>query len=473
MGQITEQFTRIAFDNPNLEMKLTHNSKLVYFLQRNQSIEERIGELVGKDIQKNLIHIGNDERGVGVDAWICSPSVSRGTNKYQYTFLNGRYIRDKFISHAIKEAYRGMLEPSKHPITFIFLKMPYESYDVNVHPTKTEVRFDNSNLIHSQVLASLREKILNVKVRIVGDTGKVQITPLSGSVDKAFSEQMTIDSPVSFDDAMKNNEYGDRVKESMENFFEQSPRKLPSSLPNFWEKGHSTGTKSYSTGRAGLMLTHKFEPITFDKPQDFPLVDESLKKPSQRWMQVHNSYILVENDEGFEIIDQHALHERIIYERMYAKVENAEGGRLESQRLLIPETFDVRPEQEELLEMCKDLFDKLGIEVEQFGPGIWAIQSFPTLLKKANASEFMNTVIGKLSETAIEPGSEELVHFILDTAACKAAIKAGQKLSDQEIEHLLEEAEKTPRSERCPHGRPSRITFSIKSLDKQFKRTGF
>jgi len=204
-----------------------------------------------------------------------------------------------------------------------------------------------------------------------------------------------------------------------------------------------------------------------------PLHSDESAAPRLNWMQVQNSYIIIETETGMDVIDQHAYHERIIYEKMYARVVAPETERLESQKLLIPDTFELRAGQEELLELCTDVLHKLGIDVAPFGPGVWAVQSFPTLLRKAKPAEFMEELIEKLAETHIAPGSEELVHFILDTASCKAAIKAGQKLSEMEVVHMLEEAERTQRSGRCPHGRPARISFTKDALDKQFKRTGF
>ncbi|ARN57761.1 DNA mismatch repair endonuclease MutL [Sedimentisphaera salicampi] len=479
MGHISEQFTRLALANPQLEMKLSHNRRVLHNLPKGQSIEQRIGELISKEIRDNLISIENQERGIMVRAQICTPSISRGTNKFQYTFLNGRYIRDKFISHAIKEAYRGLLEPGKHPVTFIFLEMPYESYDVNVHPTKTEIRFDNPNLVHSQVLASLREKLLNVKTEVQGSISSAEFDRFpSGGESGKSNAGAAFQTSEGLDEAMNRNssEYAERIRESMQNFFENSGSGARKDLPGFWNQRPSGGAGIQSPRRpfapdepSGRRFERAAEDFSLPPIENRPETELPLKK----WLQVHNSYILNETEDGFEIIDQHALHERIIYEKMYARIKDQSTGALESQKLLIPETFEVREKDREILESSIELLEKLGIHIEPFGPETWAVQSFPTLLRKASPSEFMSDFVERLSDTQIQPGREELVHCVLDTASCKAAIKAGQKLGDEEIQHLLEEAEQTERSSRCPHGRPSRIRFSIKDLEKQFKRTGF
>ena len=164
MGHITEHFTRIALANNNLDMTLIHNGRELYRLAGEQDIRRRITELFSPEIAENLIETESDERGLHLFALLGGPGTSRTNNKLQYVFLNGRFIRDKFISHAIREAYRGSLEPDRFPVIFLFIQMPYEDYDVNVHPTKIEVRFYNANLVHSQVLGCLREKLLGTNL---------------------------------------------------------------------------------------------------------------------------------------------------------------------------------------------------------------------------------------------------------------------------------------------------------------------
>jgi DNA mismatch repair protein MutL len=188
------------------------------------------------------------------------------------------------------------------------------------------------------------------------------------------------------------------------------------------------------------------------------------------FLQIHNSYILMQTEEGFEIIDQHALHERIIYEEMAGKLNS---GKLVSQRQLIPETFDVMADQKQAIESNLELIEKLGIELEPFGPSTMAIQAFPVMLEKVNQLEFVTNLLDKLCDKNLGLDAELLVHEVLDMAACKAAIKAGQPLSQSEMQQLLKDKETTERASRCPHGRPTTIRFTMSDLEKQFKRTGF
>jgi DNA mismatch repair protein MutL len=193
--------------------------------------------------------------------------------------------------------------------------------------------------------------------------------------------------------------------------------------------------------------------------------------PAQEYLQIHDSYIVAQADDGFLIIDQHALHERIMYEELCRRLASDESSKLQSQKLLIPETFEPTSAQLDVINNNKDLLDRLGIELEPFGPGIFAVQGFPTLLNKVRPMEFITDLLDILCDSVGKIDSERLLHKILDMAACKAAVKAGQKLSPAEIAQLLADKQTIERAARCPHGRPTVIKFGLAELEKQFKRT--
>jgi len=181
MGHITEQFTRIALANDNLDLTLIHNGRELHRLLSQESICRRIAGLfptLSIRTSEDLIEAASSEKGLQVFALLGKPGVSRTNNRFQYVFLNGRFIRDKFISHAIREAYRGLLEPNRFPVVFLFIQMPFEDYDVNVHPTKIEVRFYNANLVHSQILGALREKLLGTNLEVSGKLPEVPLPQL-------------------------------------------------------------------------------------------------------------------------------------------------------------------------------------------------------------------------------------------------------------------------------------------------------
>lgn len=416
-GHISEQFTRIALANSKIDLTLIHNGRELYRLQSNQGLRQRITELFSSEIAENLIETNANEKGLNIFALLGKPEIARTNNKFQYIFLNGRFIRDKIISHAIKEAYRGHLEQNRYPVIFLFTEMSPDDYDVNVHPTKIEVRFYNSNLVHSQILAALREKLLGTNLDV---EAKIPVAQFGTKQPRSRE-----------------------INDAMTDFFE---RYRPS------QDQHRLGFQSYSTQSETISAAAE-QVVYGEKPKA---------------IQIHDSFIITQTDEGFSIIDQHALHERIMYEDLCARIS---GGKLESQKLLIPETFEVTEAEAEIIKNNTELTEKLGIELAPFGPKTYACQAFPSLLAKINPVDFTRDLIGIInnSDTNIEP--QGLLDEILNMAACKAAIKAGQPLSDKEIEQLLRDKEKTEKSSRCPHGRPTTIKFSITELEKQFKRT--
>ncbi len=443
VSHIKEHFTRIALAHDNLDLTLRNNGKEVYRLLGGQSVRERIEILFGEGVAEDLLTTSRAERGMQIHAYMAKPVAARASSKYQYLFLNGRFIRDKFILHAVKEAYRGLMEPNKYPVVFLFIQMPPEDYDVNVHPTKTEVRFDNSNLVHSEVLAVLRDKLLSTNLDVGGRV------PTNDSLMNDFDA-----GPATEGELRK-----ERIHRAMEDFFKkpassQSQRTFTFSKPSHSHRGHS--------------------PISMPSPSisDEPMYDEMPHREpwmAREFLQVHNSYILLQSEEGFTVIDQHALHERIIYEQMTRRLRE---GNLPAQRLLMPLSFEVTNAQNEAFESQGELFEKLGIELEPFGPDTLAIQSFPAMLDKADPVEFVTEMLDKLIDDD-KADAERLLHEILDMASCKAAIKAGQALSQEEIAQLLKDKDIVHRTSRCPHGRPTTIAFSIQELEKQFKRTGF
>jgi hypothetical protein len=168
MSHINEHFTRIALACEKLDLTLSHNGRQTYRLLSGQGVRDRVAVLFGQALAEDLIETSRAERGMQIRAFLAKPSAARASGAYQYLFLNGRFIRDKFILHAVKEAYRGLMEPNRYPVVFLFIQMPPEDFDVNVHPTKVEVRFDNANLVHSEVLSVLRDKLLSANLDVGG-----------------------------------------------------------------------------------------------------------------------------------------------------------------------------------------------------------------------------------------------------------------------------------------------------------------
>jgi DNA mismatch repair protein MutL len=440
MSHITEHFTRIALAHDDLDLTLNHNGREVYRLLSGQGVKERIQVLFGQSLAEDLVETRRAERGMQIRALLAKPVAARASGKYQYLFLNRRFIRDRFVLHAVKEAYRGLMEPNKYPVVFLFMQMPPEDYDVNVHPTKTEVRFDNANLIHSQVLAVLRDKLLGSNLDVGGKAPAAK--PFSSDHLSGFGA----------------GHRKERIQQAMSDFFSRPASSQHQRKFSFSNTGRGEPLSQTAQSSAEMTLP------------DMPAFEQSESWHSKQFLQVHNSYILLQSEDGFVVVDQHALHERILYEQMVKRLNE---GNLPSQQLLMPHSFEVTNAQLEAYESQKDLFVKLGIEVEPFGPNTLAVQTFPALLDKADPVEFVKETLDKLVQEEANSDQERLIHDVLDMAACKAAVKAGQSLSEEEMGQLLKDKDIVQRTSRCPHGRPTTISFSLKELEKQFKRTGF
>jgi DNA mismatch repair protein MutL len=427
MGHISEHFSRVALAKSHLDLTLIHNTRELYRLPAGQGLRQRIVQLFSSEIAENLIETESSEKGLHVFALMGRPDVARTNRNFQYVFVNGRFIRDKFISHAIKEAYRGTLQPDRFPVIFLFIRMPCEDVDVNVHPTKIEVRFCNANLVHSQILGCLRERLLATNLET-----PARLPLPAGTFAEPKADSSTV-------------VRSQKITEAMAEFL----------------KKHRPGPAAHQFERSAARDQRPYQQAT--QPAEY---DSTAAQ--KKFMQIHDAFIVAQTEDGFVVIDQHALHERILYESLCRRIS---ADKLESQRLLIPESFELTDSQAAAIETNSDLIERLGIELAPFGPRTMAIQAFPTLLSRAAPLDFVRDMLDLLSEKGPALDAEALLEELLNMAACKAAIKAGQKLSDAEIEHLLAERQTFDSAGHCPHGRPTTIKLSLRELEKQFRRT--
>jgi len=421
-GHITEVFIRIALANAALDMTLLSNGREIYRLSGKDGLGRRIADLFSAEISQDLIETESQEKGLQILALIGGSHTSRTNNKFQYVFLNGRFIHDKFISHAIKEAYRGIIEPDRFPVVFLFIKLPFEDYDVNVHPTKIEVRFFNSNLIHSQILGVLRQKLLGTNIETPVKLPAKDNDNITGTGQRSQN-----------------------ITDAMAEFF-----------------------KRHRPAHSQQQISFPYKPAERNSIGRIEKETQYAERHPLNAIQIHDNYIVAQTEDGFIIVDQHALHERIMYENLRRRIS---AGSLESQKLLIPESFEITDAQAETIKNNSELIEKLGIELAAFGPKTMAIQSFPSILSKVSPLDFVGDLIDLLENRELNLDAQRLLDEILNMAACKAAIKAGQKLNDREIEQLLADGKTVDCAGRCPHGRPTTIKFSMSELEKQFKRT--
>ncbi|MBL8879466.1 MAG: DNA mismatch repair endonuclease MutL [Phycisphaerales bacterium] len=492
-GHTSEQLARIALAQPRVAFTLVNQKRSVHDLSVTDDTRKRIADLFGPELARPLIAIRREGDDVLIEGLVAPPAESRGSTKWEYVFVNGRFIRDRFVSHAIKEAYRSLIDPSRYPVAFLFISINPAHVDVNVHPTKVEVRWRDSNYIHGQVLAALRERFqsmnLDHSLRARPDqeahregvrqamvdffTGAARGSPQSSGAGPAIS---------AIRPAARQSEAGSASQFAFQARRPDAPFTAARQLPTVGLDRDAIESQRDSVGGAtvarepspaqehcGESPAHEIEGAAPSGQREIPrgASPRPFEFRPPRAIQLHDTYLVVETDTGMLVIDQHALHERILYEEFQRRVTDRS---LESQRMLIPDIVSAPPDRLEALESHADTLARLGIELTQAGPNTVALHAFPSFLERVDRSEFVRDLLDLLAEPGARPAADTLLHKILDMMACKAAVKAGDPLTLDEIHALLQRRELAERSSHCPHGRPTTLQFSLAELERQFKR---
>jgi DNA mismatch repair protein MutL len=473
IGHCTEAFTRIALAQPGIHFTLRHNDKLLFDLPPTANWRERIAAFFGRDIEQSLIPLDNTDGDVRLFGFAADPEHSRANNRMQYLLLNGRFIRDRSLQHALSEAYRGLLLTGRFPIAFLRLEVPADAVDVNVHPTKLEVRFADSGRIYSLLLGTIRKKFLSTDLTTrVGTSAAVEPGADAADAVAAQEHRRTLvdwakgalgGQPIAGDD-----------QGALELRFE--PPKGPplelNRLERAWQPPPISARQHEAAEYAGRQ-TMKFAGVESDREayasrSPGSVMEQQPDSRSYLGFQVHNRYLITENEDGMVVIDQHALHERILYEQLREKVL---AGQMEMQRLLVPEPVTLAPTDLAAALAARETLAKLGIEVEEFGGDTVLVSSYPAMLANLSPGELLRQVVELLTSSHKNPERRDLLDELLHMIACKAAIKAGDYLAPEEITALLEQRHHYQDSHHCPHGRPTALVFTREELDRRFKRT--
>jgi DNA mismatch repair protein MutL len=457
-GHVSEAFMRIALAVPQVHFTLRHNEKPIFELAAHDGWLERIAQCFGRELADNLIWVESVEDEVQLSGYVAHPGQSRSHNRMQYFFLNRRHIRDRALQHALGEAYRGLLMVGRFPIAFLVLQMPPELVDVNVHPTKLEVRFQDSGRLYSQLLGTLRGKFLTTDL-----TARIHTAADEGPVADPDAEQATamrqqlVDwakgKVASWGGAGSSPALGAPVAEPHAPL-ELRPLHPSLSLPHMGEV-HTSSPLPPGEG-PGVRAAE----ISSD-------VRSSPFAPAPSALQIHNRYLVTETEEGVTIIDQHALHERILYEQLRQRIA---AGAMETQALLVPEPVDLGPAERAAALEHRDLLAELGVRIEPFGGQTLLVAAYPAMLANMNPVDILRALLERILGEVKRPDRRDLLDDLLHTIACKAAIKAGDRLAPAEIASLLEQRHLIDDAHHCPHGRPTALVFTREELDKQFKR---
>ncbi len=444
MAHISEMVTKFALAYPKIHFNTIHNGKNVLNFPTAKDLKERIITIFGKEIGENLIAINLKEPDISIYGYIMPPTHNRPNTKMQFIFLNGRYIRDNIIFHAINSAYKNLLMSKRSPIVFLLLQIDNSEVDVNVHPTKIEVRFKNSGPIHDQLYATLHSALMQIEthtpLQITRQHNQPDVTlPTMAATENAPVEDF--EAQHKQDEGVSLNEKKESVMKSMSDFFSKS---LDNETPHYKDEKKQNSLPS----SGGERLFKRESRLT-------------------SYIQIHNSYIVEETAEGINIIDQHALHEIILYHEIW---EHIKSSKLAIQKLLIPELIELTSRDFITIMDLKSEFDSLGLEIEEFGKSTIAIRTHPQILKNLDFHALIQGVLEEIDSDEIKSETDNILRKIVQVMACKGAVKAGQRLAPQEIQLLLEQRKSNIGTSFCPHGRPTSLEFKISELEKQFKR---
>ncbi len=492
MGHITEALTRIALPHPQVHFSLQHNQREIHDLPRTDDWRERIAALFGHELADDLIPVQAEQDAIRMSGFVAMPNQNRGNNRMQYLFLNGRHIKDRALSHALTEAYRGLLMTGRYAIAFLKIDMPADQVDVNVHPTKMEVRFQESGRLYSQLLGMIRSRFLATDLTAHARLDENRVANATSTTAAADAGKPGFSNPSSH--GMTGDASGSESRQWARSQV-ASDDGLGVSTPEFRKFADTVmplGNASLGNQRsldmrfpsAGSASVSDRPPQPGSHPEAMTMPVSTAAAYNGEWtsggaavqsvsvegtpaMQVYNRYLITETPEGLVVIDQHALHERILYEEIREKVL---AGSAETQRLLVPEPVPLTSEECAAVLENQQTLAQLGVEVEPFGNDTVLVSSYPAMLAKLNAAEVVRQMAERLLTPEKQLDRRDLLDELLHMISCKAAIKAGDRLTPEEINALLERRHLCQDAHHCPHGRPTTLVFSRSELDRRFKR---
>jgi DNA mismatch repair protein MutL len=430
---IQETIKRVALSRFNVGFKLTHNHKTLIALKPALSEQhqlQRIATLCGMEMSEHLLGIENSTAGMHLSGWLTQPTHSRSQNDMQYLFLNGRVIRDKIIAHAVREAYHDVLQAGRHPCFILYLHVDPTEVDVNVHPSKSEVRFAQSNWVHDFLVHSIREVLATTHPQpVTTATSVTQYQPIPQVTSRTQLPE------VSFSKSRPSRQ---QVQETLATY-----QSLRNSLPV----------------------------ETVPKPSESQAESQTQLSPmpplGYAVAQIHQLYILAQNAEGVVVVDMHAAHERILYEHLKTDLLNHA---ITVQTLLLPVKLLLNAAEADVLADALDALQQLGFELTRSGAESFMIRQVPSLLASQDCAQLIKDVLADMRQWEVSTRIQEQLLASLATQACHQAIRAGKTLTLAEMNQLLRDIEHTPRSNQCNHGRPTWVQWQLKDIAAWFSR---
>lgn len=464
-GYVEQMMVHIALSHPEISFKFIHNNKNKIYTSGNGKVKDIIYHIYGRDVAGALIPLEAQNEDVKVTGFVAKPYVSRGNRNYESYFINGRYIKSSIIYKAIEEGYRTFTMKHRYPFVCLDFKIDQELLDVNVHPTKMEIRFRNGREIYELVVDAVRAALLQKDLvqDVLRETSKKKELPKTKEVKKPEPFEVNRRK----EEVQKVDQQGQGVQQQVE-----KPSHPVKKTPTASESSKNTKKPTY----AGLNYNTQKKDFPQYKTDELSSNQMTLRedpvfsvqaRPDRKILgQLFKTYWLIEYEDQLFIMDQHAAHEKVNYERLMKNFKEKE---IYSQRLEPPMVVTVSMTEAEALTRYKDAFAGLGFTIESFGGNEYCIREVPANLYGIGERDLFMELLDAVSQ---ENGTldTEVIASKIATMACKMSIKGNQRVSLMEVEHLLDELMKLENPYQCPHGRPTIIKMSKYEIDKKFKR---
>ena len=473
-GYVEQMMVHIALSHPKISFKFIHNNKNKIYTSGNGKVKDIIYHIYGRDVAGALIPVQAQSEDVKVTGFVAKPYVSRGNRNYESYFINGRYIKSSIIYKAIEEGYRTFTMKHRYPFVCLDFKINQELLDVNVHPTKMEIRFRNGREIYELVVDTVREALLQKDLvqDVLRETPKKKEQQKTKEVKRPepFEVNRRKEETQKMDQTMKDfaqmrqsqtNQQGHRAKpEGMKQDRLKSESSQTAKKPTYAGLNYNTQKKEFPQYKTDELSSNQ---MTL---REDPVFSVQARPDRKILGQLFKTYWLIEYEDQLFIMDQHAAHEKVNYERLMKNFKEKE---IYSQRLEPPMVVTVSMMEAEALERYKDAFAGLGFTIESFGGNEYCIREVPSNLYGIGERDLFMELLDAVSQ---ENGTldTEVIASKIATMACKMSIKGNQRVSLMEVEHLLDELMKLENPYQCPHGRPTIIKMSKYEIDKKFKR---
>jgi len=425
-NHIDELLKRFALARPGVGFQLQHNNRMVrQFLpvRTDADMLARLEAVTGPEFVEHVMEVDEQRGSLGLRGWVAEPRYNRAQADRQFFFVNGRVVRDRLVAHAIRQSFHDVLYHGRHPAFVLFLELPFSAVDVNVHPQKHEVRFRDSRSVHDFIFSSLSRRLADVGV------GSGALRPGTQVQEPAYSATM-----------------GDWSARQT-----PMPISVAEQMQRYAQLVSTTGGLATASAGAGLPQ---------ESGDEFPPLGFALA-------QLHGVYILAQNRHGLVLVDMHAAHERITYERLKAGL--AEDG-IRSQNLLVPVTVHVSEREADMVETQAGRLEELGIACDRSGPQTVLVRKVPTLLQQADMTRLLQDVLSELVSDGKSLKIESEMDEVLSSMACHGSVRANRQLNVAEMNALLRDMERTERVAQCNHGRPTWVQLDMQSLDRLFLR---